>query len=364
MKKGFIIKIFVLLLGLSAIASVSVSYFFYQWWKNPLTNLSASLIYEVQRGGSLSRVAYDLRQRGVLEYPRVFLLMAKIQGNSKIQVGEYQFLQQESPEQLYNKLIRGEVITYQVTLVEGWTFKEILARLQAQEKIESTLTNEETIIAFFQGLNIEQEFYGDKDLTVQQKLEGWFFPDTYRYSSGYKDTEVLRQAYLRMRDVLTTEWDGRSYDLPYQNAYEALVMASIVERETGVPQEREQIAGVFVRRLQKNMRLATDPTVIYGLGDEYQGNIRRSHLRQATPYNTYVIKGLPPTPIAAPGREAIHAALHPDDSNTLYFVAKGDGSHHFSTTLEEHNGAVQRYQVRQRASNYQSSPLQKNENNQ
>ena len=158
-----------------------------------------------------------------------------------------------------------------------------------------------------------------------------------------------------MREVLDNEWQSREDGLPYQSPYEALTLASIVEKETGVGSERSQIAGVFVRRLKKGMRLQTDPTVIYGLGDQYQGNITRRHLKQETPYNTYLIKGLPPTPIAMPGREAIHATLHPAEGDALYFVAKGDGSHYFSATLEEHLQAVRRYQL-QRRSNYRSSP--------
>ncbi len=187
-------------------------------------------------------------------------------------------------------------------------------------------------------------------------LEGWIYPDTYSYTKGTRDIDVLRRAYQRMQQVLAEEWEARSQPLPLSSPYEALILASIVEKETGAPEERAAIAGVFVRRLQKNMRLQTDPTVIYGMGDNYRGNIRRSDLTRYTPYNTYKIDGLPPTPIANPGREAIHASLHPAPGKALYFVAKGDGRHQFSATLVEHNRAVQVYQKRQRRQDYRSSP--------
>ena len=174
--------------------------------------------------------------------------------------------------------------------------------------------------------------------------------------AGTTDKALLLQAYRRMRRILTEQWRQRQRNLPYDNDYEALIMASIIEKETGVAGERRKIAGVFVRRLLRGMRLQTDPTVIYGLGDSYQGNLTRAHLKQATPYNTYTINGLPPTPIAMPGRAAIHAALHPKDGKALFFVAKGDGSHHFSETLTEHNKAVRKYQIKKRRTHYQSSP--------
>ena len=232
----------------------------------------------------------------------------------------------------------------QVTLVEGWTYAQALAALHSHPRLSAILA----------GLDTEQQLAA---MAIEvSHPEGWFFPDTYRFTAGMSDADILRRAHQRMRQVLAEEWEARSPDLPYEDAYQALIMASIVERETGQPSEREQIAGVFVRRLRSNMRLQTDPTIIYGLGSDFDGNIRRRHLRQATPYNTYVIRGLPPTPIALPGREAIRAALHPDDSQALYFVAKGDGSHQFSNTLEEHNKAVRHYQITQRNKNYRSAP--------
>ena len=189
--------------------------------------------------------------------------------------------------------------------------------------------------------------------------EGWFFPDTYSYSATDSVSDILVQAHGQMQRILDRAWQARDADLPYKTAYEALIMASIIEKETGVTYERPEIAGVFVRRLQRGMRLQTDPTVIYGMGDAYKGNIRRKHLKQLTAYNTYRINGLPPTPIAMPSAAAIEAALHPLPGSSLYFVARGDGSHYFSDSFAEHQRAVRQYQIKQRAQNYQSAPSKK-----
>jgi UPF0755 protein len=238
---------------------------------------------------------------------------------------------------------RGEMVQYSVTLVEGWNFHQVRAALAKEEKLDNTL----------EGLS---------DSQVMEKLghaglfpEGRFFPDTYRFVRGMTDVELLKTAYDRLDEVLAKEWNQRATDLPYSDPYQALIMASLVEKETGVPQERGQIAGVFVRRMAIGMLLQTDPTVIYGLGDRYSGKLTRAHLKEPTPYNTYVIAGLPPTPIAMVGREAIHAALNPVAGNSLYFVARGDGSHVFSDDLDAHNNAVREYQLKRRA-DYRSSP--------
>jgi UPF0755 protein len=209
---------------------------------------------------------------------------------------------------------------------------------------------------------LEQALVGLSDEEVMARLgkpdmhpEGRFFPDTYRYVKGMRDVDILKQASQRLEQVLTEEWETRAPDVPYDSPYKALIMASLVEKETGVPQERAQIAGVFVRRLALNMLLQTDPTVIYGLGDSYKGKLTREHLRQPTSYNTYVNSGLPPTPISMVGREAIHAALHPEPGKSLYFVARGDGTHVFSDDIDAHNRAVREYQLKRRA-DYRSSP--------
>ncbi|WP_250460872.1 endolytic transglycosylase MltG [Microbulbifer litoralis] len=312
----------------------------------PLAVEDEGLRFEVASGGNLSSALRDLEQRGVLKWPRLVLAYAYWQGETGIHAGEYLLPQGSNAMDLVSRLNRGDVTRYRVTLVEGWTFRQALAQVRA-------------------GRNIVQSEAGASPESAARALgfegdspEGWIFPDTYVYRSGTSDVDLLRQARRRMEQVLDEEWQQRERDLPYSSPYEALIMASLIEKETGLPSERSEIAGVFVRRLDRGMRLQTDPTVIYGLGDDYDGNLTRANLRQSTPYNTYVIDGLPPTPIALPGREAIRAALNPEPGDSLYFVGKGDGSHHFSSTLAEHNRAVREYQLKRRA-DYRSSPAEK-----
>ncbi len=276
---------------------------------------------------------------------RIWIAHARLTGATNIKQGEYDLPPLISPAGLLQMFNDGKVKQRTFTWVEGITVSQALAVLRSQSYLAEA-----------------QPALSMESLRAQLQLdypnaEGWLFPDTYHYSRDASPWELIRQSYQRMQSALDAEWEGRAPGLPYNSPYEALIMASIIEKETGAPEERAEIAGVFVRRLQKGMRLQTDPTVIYGLGEEYQGNIRRKHLRQPTPYNTYVIKGLPPTPIALPGREAIHAALHPAEGETLFFVAKGDGTHQFSVTLQEHEAAVRAYQLK-RAENYRSSPAQ------
>ncbi len=326
---------------------ITVCAFSIHYWINAPLNLSEDQIIKVNKGDTLTKVAGKLEQEGVLSSARLLTLYARVSKKTKLEVGEYLLLKQSNPQALLELLQSGDVISYSVTLVEGKTFKDFLQALHRKDNIIATLkdkTHSEIIKSL--GLSIAHP-------------EGWFFPDTYQYTSGVSDKDILLQAYNKMAATLDDEWNKKAKNLPYKNAYEALIMASIVEKETGVAYERPEIAGVFVRRLRKGMRLQTDPTIIYGLGDSYKGNIRRKHLRQKTAYNTYVIDGLPPTPIAMPGREAINAALNPKAGKTLYFVAKGDGSHYFSKSLREHNNAVQEYQIRKRAKNYQSAPPKK-----
>lgn len=343
-----------ILLSVSALAIILVLlflYFSYRWLTQEINIPQDERIITIEKGSSLYSLANKLHQQQLLQWPTLWVRYAQFSELAEIKAGEFLLPESLSPRDLLILLNKGEVIQYQTTLVEGLSFKEILKHLHQDSRIESTLkglTAEEII----QALQIDVEH-----------LEGWFFPDTYNWTAGDSDKSILLQAHKKMRKVLQEEWENRAEDLPYNNLYEALIMASIVERETGAAFEREHIAGVFIRRLQMGMRLQTDPTVIYGMGDTYTGNITRKDLKTATPYNTYVIKGLPPTPIAMPGREAIHASLHPAPGTALYFVARGDGTHEFSATVEEHNKAVRKYQLK-RKSDYRSRPLQKNEQEQ
>lgn len=310
-------------------------------WQTPL-QIAETTFYSVPSGTVIGKIEADL----VADYgmsPRWFGLYVRLLGLHNIKAGEYLLQPGDTPRAVVEKLNKGEVVSFQITFPEGWTLRQWLAHLHTYERIANTLegkSDAEIIAALGLSLN---------------HLEGWFFPDTYHFGSGESDVDILRRAYLKMAKVLDEEWQNRQSGLPINSPYEALILASIVEKETGVAAERQTIAGVFVRRLVKGMRLQTDPTVIYGLGADYRGNITRKHLRQATPYNTYKIDGLPPTPIAMPGRAAIHAALNPAPGEALFFVARGDGSHVFSATLEEHNKAVRNYQMR-RVEDYRSSP--------
>jgi len=337
-------RAFLLIMGFAALSLMLLSSLVQQWLNAPLNIGDEGVEYTLQPGSSIGQAAYDLHRLGVLDQPRWLVFYARLADKTAVQAGEYLFASGTSVLKLLKQLQDGDVRRYSVTLVEGWTFQQALDHLHRQEKIKSLLKD------LSQSEQLQQ-------LALQEAHpEGWFFPDTYSYTAQTTDVELLQQAYRKMQSILTKEWKQRAKNLPYETPYQALIMASIVERETAQPSERQQIAGVFVRRLQKKMRLQTDPTVIYGLGPAFDGNIRRKHLSQTTPYNTYVIDGLPPTPIALPGRDSLHAALHPDDSGALYFVAKGDGSHHFSETLEEHNRAVRQYQIYGRAKNYHSAP--------
>lgn len=303
----------------------------------PLALPAEGVIYTLKPGTSMKKLAADLEQKQIISSAFFLRTMARLNGQAgKIQAGEYLIKSKLTPPELLNLFVQGKVTSYSLTLVEGWTFKEMRKVIAQHDALIHTLDGVSDS-ALMQQLGAEGEH-----------PEGRFFPDTYHFPKGTTDLAFLKRAYNAMRRYLRSEWEQRQPDLPLQTPYEALILASIVERETGVPEERPEIAGVFVRRLQKRMRLQTDPTVIYGMGDRFDGNIRRKDLREDTPYNTYVHKGLPPTPIAMPSAEAIHAALNPAKGESLYFVAKGDGSHQFSATLEAHNRAVQTYQIKRR----------------
>ena len=313
-------------------------------WRAPLLLPADGVVLVVAQGESLRAVANRLYEDGVLPYPNLLIAYGRWTGiDQQIKHGEYLLVDPLDPNALLELLRSGKVIQYQVTLPEGVTLAQALDILAAQSDLEKVL-----------------EGPGDERIqemaTPYSHPEGLFFPDTYHYARNATDLELLQRANEKMLSVLEEEWQGRAEGLPYESPYEALIMASIIERETGLPEERQEISGVFARRMSLGMRLQTDPTVIYGIGPEFDGNLRRTHLAdEGNPYNTYRITGLPPTPIALPGRAAIHAALHPAEGTTLFFVARGDGGHVFSTTLGEHEAAVRKYQL-QRRKDYRSSP--------
>ncbi len=335
------------MIGLAVLGAVAVREL-RQSWAAPLQVPERGYVLTIARGDSLQTVVDALHKTGVLPYPKLAILYGRWTGlDQQIKPGEYLLPTNSTAESMLMLLQSGQVIKYQVTLPEGITLARALSILAQQEPLKKTVA-------------------GTKDPRLLDMIkpyslpEGLFFPDTYNYVRGDTDWSILQRSHSAMLAVLQEEWSQRATLLPYESPYEALIMASIIERETGFPEERGKISGVFVRRLQKGMLLQTDPTVIYGLGIEFDGNLQRSHLTEdSNSYNTYRHPGLPPTPIALPGRAAITAALHPEIGSSLYFVARGDGGHLFSDTLAEHNRAVREYQL-QRKENYTSTPERPN----
>ncbi|MBD3610382.1 MAG: endolytic transglycosylase MltG [Gammaproteobacteria bacterium] len=295
-------------------------------------------LYTIEPGMNLTRIARELEANQIISSAQKLKLLAKLQGSANhIRLGEYELAQSDTIQSFLDKIVRGEVKQYSLTLVEGWNFHQVM----------DAIHNDTVLTHSLKGLSAKQIMA--KLGYPEQHPEGRFFPDTYHFPRGMSDLSILKQAYEKMAQTLKAEWPKRLGALPYETPYDALIMASIVEKETAVPSERTAIAGVFVRRLEVGMRLQTDPTIIYGLGQSFDGNLRKKHLQDSSnPYNTYRIKGMPPTPIAMPGVEAIRAALNPMPGEALYFVSKGDGSHYFSATLDEHNRAVVRYQLKGR----------------
>lgn len=318
-------------------------------FRNTALNISEEgFRYEIKTGDTLTSLSRNLNEKKILDKPLYLRLLGKVRRSAnKIKTGEYLFEQGTTPEQLLNQIVKGATIQYSATIVEGLNFREMMAALQTNEYLEHTLKGQKApaIMALIG--------------KPGEHPEGRFLPDTYYFPRGTTDVEFLKRAYNAMENLLNAEWESRQEGLPLKSPYEALILASIVEKETAVPSERNAIAGVFVRRLIKRMRLQTDPTVIYGMGEKFDGNIRRRDLLNDTPYNTYRRRGLPPTPIAMPGIDAIKAALHPADGDTLYFVSRGDGSHEFSSTLEQHNNAVIKYQLKGRKKPFSSMPAVK-----
>jgi UPF0755 protein len=288
----------------------------------------------VKTGASLRAVARTLHDEGLLADPHGFWILGRVLGKAtSIQAGTYRLEQPVTPTQLLDKLARGDVIFADASFVEGTTLRQWLEQLRANPRLKQTLAGKKP-----------DEIARELGI-AERSAEGWLFPDTYRFAPGTPDMEVLRRAHAAMKKRLQEAWEARDPKVPLASPYQALVLASIIEKETGAASERPQIASVFVNRLRAGMRLQTDPTVIYGMGESFAGNIRKKDLSVDTPWNTYTRDGLPPTPIAMPGAASLMAAVKPAQTDYLYFVSKGDGTHQFSKSLEEHNRAVAKYQL-------------------
>jgi UPF0755 protein len=331
-------KVLVLLIAVVVVGGAAAAIY----WRHVTTLMQSAgphqvpLDIVVKPGANVRSVLVELERQGALSNRRAVELQLRVHGWPNIKSGRYQIPAAASPRDILDQLVAGRVVLEQITIIEGWTFAEMRRAVEAHPAIRVTLKGMDD-----PGLMAALGHSGEHP-------EGRFFPDTYRFAAGTTDRELLTLAYRKMADVLEAAWAGRAEGLPITSAYEALILASVVEKETGLASERPRIAGVFTTRLRRKMRLQTDPSVIYGLGSAYDGNIRTRDLRTDTPYNTYTRAGLPPTPIALPSLEAVQAAARPEETGAIYFVATGlpDGSHVFSQTLQEHNAAVARYLAR------------------
>ena len=320
---------------LALVAGALAGAWLYYFTHTPLALPAVPYSFTVHPGSSLKTVARQLSADGVLAEPYSFWLLGRAGGKAgAIQAGTYRLDKPVTPPELLDKLARGEVVMVEALFVEGTTLKQWLTQLALNPEVKHTL-----------------EGKGEPELRailgLDQPVEGWLFPDTYRFTPGIADVDILKRAYAAMKKRLADAWAARDPQLPLKSPYEALILASIVEKETGQAAERPLIASVFVNRMRLGMRLQTDPTVIYGLGDKYDGRIHKRDLTTDTPWNTYTRDGLPPTPIAMPGAASLRAAVQPAQTSYLYFVGRGDGTHEFSRTLEEHNRAVAKYQLGQ-----------------
>ena len=331
------LKAFTLLVVVFAIAASMFAHNIDRYINQPISEIEPekndTVEIVVDQGATFNQVSSRLAEAEFIKQPLFFKLLAMYEEKTQsIKSGEYRFTKAQTPAQILDDLVSGNTVQYKITVVEGKRFQDFFQALQAHPKIKRVIDNIDRIK---EELNIEQE-----------ALEGLFFPDTYTFTSGTKDIDIIRQSHRLLREYLDEEWPKRSEESYVSSPYEALILASIVEKETSQEAERPRIAGVFISRLNKKMPLQTDPTVIYGLGAEFDGNLTRKHLETDNPYNTYTRRGLPPSPIALVGKAAIQAVLHPDITGDLYFVSKNDGSHYFSKTYKEHLTAVRKYQLK------------------
>lgn len=336
MRISFAYKIFS---GIVITTLLSLSVVFYFEWQQflhtPIIPQGKKLVYVFPQGATVKDLAYYLHNNAKLPHPYLFILLAKVDGfSTHLQAGEYELKGGELPRQLLSKIKSGDVIKHEITFVEGWDFKKMLQALNKAPRIKHTINN-------LSNSEIMQRL-GSK----YTNPEGLFFPDTYRYTMNTTDLSILQKSYNKMQLVLDKLWPEREAKLPYKNAYQALIAASMIEKEVQVAKERPLVAGVIVNRIRKRMYLQIDPTVIYALGHSFKGKLTTKDMRFKSPYNTYVNKGLPPTPIAMPSEQSLWAALHPAKTKSLYFVARGDGSHSFSTTLKQHDVAIEKYLIK------------------
>ena len=319
-------------LAIVLVAAGGVGAWWFDRWLHAPLPMGAPVEIVIDNGAPLGAIADALTARGVLDHPRVFGWYVRARGLAlRLHAGEYAIPVGTTPKALLAKLVRGDVVQHELKLLEGWTVAQVREALAAEPLLAQDVAEGDDLVAI---AGIEG-----------RSAEGWFFPDTYKFTRASSAAELLRRAHARMKSELSRVWEGRDPDLPYTQPYDALIMASIIEKETGKEDERRKIARVFVARLERGMPLQTDPTIIYGLGVDFDGNLTREHLASDSAYNTYRRRGLPPTPIALPGRAALEAAVHPAPGDYLYFVARGDGSSEFSTTLAQHAAAVRRYQL-------------------
>ncbi|MGK5066019.1 putative aminodeoxychorismate lyase [compost metagenome] len=317
----------------SVIAAIGVGGTFVYWAQQPITTEGVAIPFTITPGSGAHAAGQQIADAGVPIVPILFNMLARIEGKtSKIKAGSYELKPGTTPQRLITQLARGEFAQESLTIIEGWTFKQMRLAMANHPALKH-----DTV-----GLSDQQLMA--KISPEYPQPEGLFFPDTYLFAKGASEMQIFKQAHTAMIGRLSEAWDKRDPALPYKNPYQALIMASIVEKETGQKSERAMIAGVFVNRLKTGMLLQTDPTVIYGMGDSYQGKIRKRDLEADTPYNTYTRGGLPPTPIALPGAQSLTAALAPARTQALYFVARGDGTSQFSANLPDHNRAVNQYQ--------------------
>lgn len=330
--RRWLVNIFLLIILAALIYVIWQSIQWQRFMRKPMVTGAQPVYFIIQPGTPLIALAWNLKREHLINDPHRFLLLAKLyQATKKIKAGEYQIDPGMTPRIFLQHVVAGKVIMRSVTFIEGWTFKQIMQAVNNNPYFNHTLKNlDETEIMTALGYSGVHP-------------EGQFYPDTYLFIRGTPDRQILQKAYQTMQRKLNTAWQQRAPDLPYTNPYQALIVASLIEKETAAPEERPMVAGVILRRLQKNMLLQIDAAVIYGLGESYKGRLQHSDLAISTPYNLYLQQGLPPTPIAMPSISAIKAALHPTTGDALYYVAKGDGGHIFSTNLAQHQQAAQRY---------------------